>query len=165
MAASIDATVGGASANSYVTVAEATSYFEGRLNASEWSGASDDEQIRALIMAARRIDQEVYVGRSYDDDQAMQWPRTGVYDPNDRIYGTDEVPERVKRGQLELALALLQTTDLLEDTGLEGFESVQVGSLDVEPRHTSAGSLPANVLRELSPFLMAGAAGVRLQRG
>ena len=59
----ITATVGSASANSYVSAAEATTYFDERSNASAYTGETDaDVQARALITASRRI--EFYGGKS-----------------------------------------------------------------------------------------------------
>lgn len=168
MAVTIVATVGASDANSYVDVDTASDYFDGRLNAAEWTTAgntSPETQSTALAMAARRLDQELFVGRKYDDDQALEWPRTGARDPNGRLFGTDEIPPRVKRAQMELALALLRDTDLLEDTGLEAFRNLKVGPLALETKPSSAGSLPANVMREIAPYLIAGGAAVRMERG
>ena len=157
----IDATVGGASANSYVTDAEATAYFIGRLNAEAWDVALDPEA--ALLSAARRLDQESYRGTSAEAAQALAWPRSGVTDEDGRTVASDAIPDRVKRAQMELALAMLGD-DLLADTGLEGFESVKVGPLDVTPRHRTAGALPANVRRELAPFLAGSTIEFRMER-
>ena len=47
----IDATVGGASANSYATLAFADGYFADTLEAREWFSASPEDRARALISA------------------------------------------------------------------------------------------------------------------
>lgn len=181
MAASIDATVGGASANSYVAVADATSYFDGRLNVSEWDEASSDEQIRALIQAAYRLEQEQFKGVRVNETQALQWPRYGVEKPDiaysvldgpifteSTWYGTDEIPERIKRAQMELALYLLKqgTDDPMQPTGLEGYRTTKVGSIEVEKDPGfRAGDLPEHVRRFLRPLLERSRGTFAIRRG
>lgn len=46
--------------NSWVTVAEAGTYFEARLNSTAWTGASATEKIQALIMAYRQLNAAEY---------------------------------------------------------------------------------------------------------
>lgn len=164
----IDATVGGADANSYVTLSEATDYFDERLNTADWDGAEQDDQERALIMATRRLDQESYEGVRDDvdhEDQALEWPRSGATHPDGHAYDHDVIPPLIKRATYELALAMLGD-DLLDDTGLEGFEEVSVGPLSVVPRHSQrAGELPEHVRREIDPVTIGSRNNVRLQRG
>jgi len=165
MAVTIDATVGGASANSYVTLATANTYFEGRLNVTDWTGATDDNKNRALVSAARRLDQESYEGIRASSTQALQWPRDGLYDEDGNSIDEDTIPQRVQDAQCELALYMLGE-DLLEDTGLEGFDAVKVGPIDVEVNHGKrAGDLPENVRRELSWWLTTSRSTVRVVRG
>ena len=61
MAISLDATVGGASANTYITLSDANSIVEGLIvdddvQAWEADSTSDDYRNRALYTAAQRID-------------------------------------------------------------------------------------------------------------
>ena len=153
MAIAVDATAKGASANSYVTQAEATTFLDGRLNVSDWDGASSDEKNRALVSAANRLDQEAFDGYETTAAQRLKWPRTGLADERGDSVDEDTVPERVKDAQCVLALLMLGS-DLLADSGLEGFDRVKVGPLDVDPRHQhSAGELPEDVRRELALWL------------
>ena len=149
--------------NTYGTEAEANAYFLQRVNAEDWDTAIDPEA--ALVSAARRLDQESFQGVRTDSTQAMAWPRTGATDEDGYAIASDAYPAALKRAQFELALALL-SDDMLAETGLEGFESVKVGPLDVTPRHGhKAGRLPANVRREIAHLLRAGEGSVRLIRG
>ena len=75
MAATIIATLSSASANSYVTLAEANAYFETVPNSSTWTDKTDDAKNRALISATRWIDSLNYYGDRCDEDQALKWPR------------------------------------------------------------------------------------------
>lgn len=166
MAVTIEATAKSATANSFVTLAEATTHFEARLNVTDWTGAADDDiRNRALVTAALRLDQEEYKGLKSDADQALKWPRDGLYDEDGNSVDSDTVPQRIKDAQCELALFML-AEDLLADSGLEAFENVKVGPLDVTPRHMRvAGELPANVRREVRWWLTTSRSTVRLVRG
>lgn len=182
MSVAIVTTVGGSTANSYVTVAEATAYFAGRLDAGDWTDAgttSPETQSNALVMAARRLDQERFKGVRVDASQALQWPRYGVEKPDLAYsvlagplleealwYTTTEIPQRIKDAQMELALALLKSTDLLDDTGLDAFKNIKVGPIDITPRAgQEAGELPDVVMRGLMPLLDSAPNSVRLLRG
>ena len=60
MAATIDATLQGALANSYVTLAEANSYFETVPSSANWDDKNDDKKKRATISATTCVDGLTY---------------------------------------------------------------------------------------------------------
>lgn len=156
MAVTIVTTVGASTANSYLSVADATTYFNKRLGSSEWTTAgttSPETQTTALAMAALWMEQETWAGRIADSDQALAWPRIGTVDKDGYSIDATTIPQVIKDAQCECALALLKDNDLLDDTGLEGFKSLEVGSLALETRVRSAGSIPAYVRKRLSHLL------------
>lgn len=137
MPSAIVATIGSASANSYITLADATTYFGNRLNAEVWDAATSDNQTKALLMATKRLERENWIGVRATSTQALAWPRGNAQKPDgtsasggDYIPGagaltsyrggygiyfsafgetfdTDEIPQQVKDAQCELALAYL----------------------------------------------------------
>lgn len=156
MPSTLDATVGGAASNTYISQADATTYLGDRLNTSAWTNADSTEKDQALLQATRRLDVEEYDGSKNTQGQALKWPRVGAIDDDGYEFATDAIPQIVKDAQCELALWLLNqgTTDALAPTGLEGFINVKVGSLDATPRHSQkAGALPQVVLDILRPVL------------
>jgi len=169
MAATIDATVGGAASNSYSTVADADTYFETRLNASAWeTDATADDKVRALIQATFRLDQEDYQGDKVATGQALEWPRVGATDRDGHEFDGAAIPEIVKRATYELALRFLNdgTSDTLADTGMESIDTVSVGGLTVEPSPVfRAGQLPQTVTRLLQPVRLSSSSSARVLRG
>lgn len=164
----LDATVGGASANSYISVADADTYFDERLNVSNWTGASADNKARALIMATTRIDQEKFEGEKSTTGQALKFPRIDAYDDDAEEFPSDAIPQIVKDATCEMALRLLNdgTTDALADTGLEEYERIKVGSIEVTTRAGfDAGQLPDNVRRLLREVLITTKYSAELVRG
>ncbi len=161
MASNLVTTVSGSTSNSYVTLQEAASYFDDRIESQDWESAAENDRIGSLIMAARRLNEEDYHGAITDIDQLLAWPRAGLSDREDRFIDDDIIPEFVKRAQMELALKLL-------GGGLEGFEdvaSLSVGPLSITPRHAKkADDLPDAVMRELRLFLRTGRSEIKLER-
>ena len=154
MPISIDATVGGANANSYLTLADAQAIVDGLVqddDVTAGGSATTDQKNRALFTATQRLDRERYLGARATDTQALQWPRTGVRKPDTYIntytvgfpfrittdYFTDtEIPDQIKYAQTILAVYLHNNTDGLGLSGLEDYKSVTIGKLSV----TTAGS-------------------------
>lgn len=152
----IDATVGSASANSYVTLAEAEAYFADRLRVDAWTGASSADKEKALLTACRhieacriRVHRRPYgypgeppdmMGRPYDPlapsnpDQALSFPRKKDKD-ND---GNFAIPRRVKDAQCEEALALLARG--AEQERRRALQAAGVTSFSVDGLSESYGS-------------------------
>jgi hypothetical protein len=154
MPISINATVGSASANSYITLADAQAIIDGFVeddDVTAWASATTDQKNRALFTATQRLDRERFLGARATDTQALQWPRTGVRKPDTYIntyavgfpfrittdYYTDtEIPDQIKKAQVVLAVYLNNNKDGMALSGLEDYKSVSIGSLSV----TTAGA-------------------------
>jgi hypothetical protein len=185
MAVSIDATAGGASANSYITLTEANTFVEAMISStdvSKWTTGTDDTRNRALAAAAQRLDRERFLGARATDTQSMQWPRTGVRKPDTYVntfstgfpfrisedYFTDtEIPDQIKRAQIELAVYLHNNTDGISLGGLEDFKSVQVGSISVTPDKSGAigaDRVPPMFERYLTSLRISGPGNIAIRR-
>jgi hypothetical protein len=145
---SIDATVGGATSNSYVTRSEADSYFSNRLYSDAWNVALSDTKDAALITATSRIEQEQYIGYRSTSTQVLSWPRTEAVIPDSpgsfyrsyswfSYYLPTEIPQQVKDSVCEVALSMLAAGgDGSAEAGLQPFKSIKLGSivLDMNPQ-------------------------------
>jgi len=100
----IDNTVSGTAANSYVTVTEADSYFEGNpFFGSQWISKSDAEKEYWLKSSTRSLDRMyTYIGTRSDVEQALEFPR----DINNSAHPSDIVERRIKDAQLELIVLM-----------------------------------------------------------
>tara|TARA_B100001939_G_scaffold121672_1_gene105439 strand:+ start:999 stop:1559 length:561 start_codon:yes stop_codon:yes gene_type:complete len=185
MAISIDATVGGASANSYLTLADANAIVDGFVKDDDvvhWGNGNDDTRNRALFTAAQRIDRERFLGARATDTQSLQWPRTGVRKPDTYIntyavgfpfrittdYFTDtEIPQQVKYAQVVLAVYLHNNTGGLGLSGLEDYKNVKIGNLDVTPNFhgaTGADRIPPMVERYFTGLRIGGPGNIAVKR-
>lgn len=151
-ASTLVSTSGSASANSYVTLAEFTAYCERRLNVTAFDDAEPDDKVRALLMAARRLDQEQWLGSRASTTQALAWPRSGApkrdADSWGTYYSTTEIPQAIKDAQCELALSLLDGFDDGEEDAIDSFSADGV-SVKFR-RDRPAGGLPVAVSHLIS---------------
>lgn len=147
MAVTIIATPGAANANSFITEAEATAYFDARLPLpTPWEDA--DDPTAALAMAARllnaiaqprrRLVGEYYItsrqwtGVPATVTQVLAWPRIGMYDINGNLIAPTVIPQALKDAQAELAGQLVITdTSLDNEASVSGISSVKAGSVAV----------------------------------
>ena len=185
MAITIDATVGGAAANSYITLSEANSTIEGLIiddDVQAWISATDDNKNRALFTAAVRIDRERFLGARVTNTQALQWPRQGVRKPDTYIntysigfpfristdyFAETEIPEQVKKAQSILAVYLNNNRDGLGLSGLEDFKKVKLGSLDLEPNFygsVGADRVPPLFERYFTGLRISGPGNIAIKR-
>ena len=176
MAATINATVKGENANSYVTLAEANDYFDTSPDSSTWTNKTDDQKKRSLISATRWIDTFVFYGDRCDDGQALKFPRNN-YQVDGVELACTKIPNNIKYAQYELARALANDTDAITGTtGKEGnISEAKLGDLEVKFNTTTQNTGSVNNIMDVYPWLqsylgayMLGGAGsyqVRVVRG
>ena len=146
--------------NSYVTRAEANTYFTDRLNSDTWTNATDTEKDSALIQATQIIDQKDFLGYKSVSTQTLKFPRIGlIYDGVDVDGST--VPKRVKDAVCELAIWCL-SEDYTEPDDLANYKTIKIAVIQVETRGNGVKGLPPMVSKLLSPFMFS---GTRLVRG
>jgi hypothetical protein len=140
--------------NSYVTLAEANTYFENRLNVAAWTEASDPEKTQALITATSVLNDEKWGGMAISDSQLLAFPRSGSYfDPRlgHEVILSTSVPDRVITATYELAYHFLNNEDVLDDTGTVA--TIQVGTISLNI-DSEANMIPASVKRLIRPLLV-----------
>jgi len=154
VAATINATIKSETANSYVTLAEANSYFETSPSSTQWDNKTDDKKNRALIAATRWIDTLVFYGDRCDESQALKFPRTN-YQVDGVELACSTIPNNIKYAQYELARALANDTDAITGTtGKDGnFSEVKLGDLQVKYNTDSQGTGSINNILDVYPWL------------
>ena len=185
MAITIDATAGGASANSYLTLADAQAIVDGLIEDDDvvaWGTATTDQKNRALYTATQRLDRERFLGARATDTQALQWPRTGVRKPDTYVntyatgfpfrisddYFTDtEIPDQIKRAMVVLAVYLNNNKDGIGLSGLEDYKAISVGPISVTPDKTGAvgaDRVPPLLERYLTGLRISGPGNIAIKR-
>ena len=185
MTISIVETVGSATANSYVTLAQAQAFIDGLIENDDivaWGTSTSDQKNRALFSATQRIDRERFLGARTNDEQALEWPRSGVKKPytytstynalypsnlQPAFYADNEIPKRVKHAQIHLAVYLNNNKDGLDLSGFEDFNEVSIGNLNVKPRFygaVGANRIPPIIEQYLTGIRISGPATIAVKR-
>ena len=107
--------------NSYISLADAETYFEGRLNSDSWDDASEDNKNRALVSATRNIDRQFLEGEKYSSDQILEFPRT--------IDETTTIPTSVEEATCEEAISQLEEGYQIKKDIRDGLKSKKVGDM------------------------------------
>ena len=154
MAATIDATIKGANANSYVTLSESNDYFDTSPDSSTWTNKTDDQKKRSLISAARWIDTLVFYGDRCDDGQALKFPRNN-YQVDGVELACSKIPQNIKYAQFELARALANDPDAMTgNVGTNGnIAEAKLGDLQVKYNTNTQGTGSINNVLDVYPWL------------
>lgn len=145
----IDATVGGASADSYSSVSGGDDYHDDHLYSTTWTAASTADKEKALKMATRILDERVdWIGYKNTDAQSLRWPRAAALTPDGYAVLTTEIPAAVGNATSEFARHLIGT-DLTVNADGKGIDSLSVGSISVNfDKEDTADVLPT-IVREM----------------
>jgi len=160
MAIVVEDGTGKSTAESYISVADASTYHTARGNTA-WAALTTDALREAALRKATDYMRQAYRSRwqgyRVNEDQALDWPR---YDVEVEGYAVDSdiVPTEIKNACAELALKA-SSADLNPDL-TQGVLSEQVGSISVtydknSPQRTRYAAIDAM----LAPYLKAGGGG------
>ena len=125
-----------ASANTYVSLADADTYHT-NLGNTDWPDTTgDEEKKQALILATQAIDLLYgvrYMSTIYPDSkQVLLWPRLWFMDANARIVKENTIPAAIKNAVCEVALMHLQDLDIFPQqstTSLVKLSHIKIGDI------------------------------------
>jgi len=177
MAITLTTTIGGASSDSYNSVAEFDAFLALKRNSATVLALSSDDKALGLLETMDLLEINNWRGARATTTQALSHPRSGLEKrdsasgsyldgyagPND--YLMTEIAGPVKRAQCELAFAILDerfNTNEADDARVEEFQAdnVRVKFGQGSQSKAQAGQLPVVVARLLSGLLQ----GNRFQR-
>jgi hypothetical protein len=132
MAITLVATAGASNANTYITLADAETYFESRLHKADWDSASDGDKNIALAWATRLLDSQVeWAGAKYTESQSLRWPRSSVYTSDGEDVDYDSIPTFIANATAEYAYWLIKK-DRTADDSTRGFKKLKADVLEME---------------------------------
>lgn len=162
----IDATIGGASADSYVTLTEYQIY----ATAMGWTlGADSPADEVNLRRAAVHLDTGYFfTGYRVASTQARDWPRVTGLTVDGWPVASDTIPQAVKDAQCEAAYAIQGGVDPMATVENEiASEKKGVGPLSKEVTYRGSKGRPRLTAVELllRPYLASGPGQARMVRG
>lgn len=168
----IDATVGGASSNSYETYAEANAYFDERIPiVPPWVTSGNEAY---LITATRLLDNFAqpyktffppqgsspayyrvrprWTGQPATATQRLAWPRIGMFDANGNEIPSNVIPQALKDAESEFAGQLLAGDRSLDNSVIvQGLTSVRAGSVSLSFKDTIIPQVIPDAVMNLMP--------------
>jgi hypothetical protein len=138
----IDATIGGASSNSFVDLAYADAYFLSTLSAVRWAALTVKNE--ALVSGTLYLDTLGYKGTVATDTQALQFPRLG----------SAVIPERIKIATCGLALYMAENQDAFGVADMT--TEIKVAVIQIKQEVAAIGSissLPLGIKNLIREFL------------
>lgn len=152
----LDATVSGASANSYQVRADAAALLDNLTGFEGFAAATADQQDRALISAAQHLDRLIdwdlsRIGlQPASTSQRMLFPRIGTYDQHGTVLASTSIPPWLLELHAVQAGYEVITTRVAEPA--RGIRRVKAGSLEVEqdPVATSVQRVIADLVWKLA---------------
>lgn len=137
MAITVDATPSGASANSYVTVAEADAYVDVHVlsptSRDSWSALEVDDKARLVIQATRQLDWYFeWEGIKTIFNQPLDWPRSNVYRDYLDYVDPETIPSEIQEATIELALWLQVNGDNVPVADNNQYSKIDVGPISID---------------------------------
>jgi hypothetical protein len=130
-----DGTVATASANSYVTVAEVTTFCSNH-GLSSWDDVENTERITAILRAMAYIETFDFKGHKTSVDNPLEWPRACVYSDNPS-YLSDwniyiaEIPKKLKNAVCRAAYEESVSPGTLQPNASSNIQSTQVDVISI----------------------------------
>lgn len=123
-------TPGAVNADSYVSLAEAETFFSSSVNTVAWL-VTDELKEAALIEATRLLDSQFnWFGTIASDSQALRWPRNLVVDADGRAILATAIPKAIKDATCNLAYFLLDSGGLTQTQS--DVLGIKVGPIDIK---------------------------------
>ena len=139
--------------NSYVTIAQADTYFTDRISGGDWEELATEEKSEALVTATNILEALQWKGNSVSSSQLLSFPRSGLWHSNSSTYlDSSVIPLFIMHAQFELAFYLWQNTAAV--TGEQVRETTTVGAITVQT--VPLPKLPTTVRRLIRPYLAVG---------
>jgi len=155
----IIATVGSATANSYVTLAEAQAILASRTDAVDFLAEPADTQRAHLIQATDWLQRRNWKGVRVTDTQRLALPRRYLRKPDDPLgtyFAIDAIPEPAKWAEVELALGFYEQDelDVSEGDGITAFSAGRI-SVTYAPGATVKSRFLTRAMQLLRGLLLA----------
>ena len=167
MTITIIATPGASNANSYVTLANAETFFESRLHKTDWTDATDANKNIALAWATRLLDDYIaWDGMIASSTQALMWPRTLIHNTEGYPVSSGSIPSFLSEATSEFGMFLL-ADDVSIEKGEKGFKRLTLPGLDIyTDKRDRKGVIPQSVFAMVRDYgELAGQQPRLLQRG
>ena len=138
MAVTLDATLSGATSNSYVDMTTALAIAQNIPGGGEWSVLDEEARNLSLIVATRWLETLTYGGDRCKATQRLKWPRSGI-SCDGIVSDCAGIPYRILEAEVTLAIKYTTDPGLFPGSGSGGGAAAgtfvkrqKLGSLEIE---------------------------------
>ena len=151
----IDSAIGGASANSYLSLVAMSTLAATMPHMREWLTDAEIDRSQLLVHATRLLDRSfIPAGEIASDTQSLKWPRKYVINPETgRLLSHEVIPHFVEMATAEWAWALRENPDPYETTGY-GLKRLETPSYRIEFNGQPQPVIPRAVNQLMAPYSM-----------
>ena len=150
-----------ATADSYLSLTAAGTYFTAHGSPAAWTGATDAVKEDALRKATAWLDgQYRWVGSVVQTTQALGWPRYNAIDEEGRLRASDVVPQQIKDACCEVALAHINSSLTAALARGGQVQSETVGAISVTYQNGAPAESTFPYVRRLLRGLIRGGVGM-----
>lgn len=125
MVPTLDCTLGGPTANSYVCLPEAEAIAGNIIGGDEWIALSEEEKVYSLIAATAMLETLQYRGEICSTTQRLKHPRQGE-DCEGRPLTCDEIAFKLKEAEVMLAMQMAKNPGSIINGG--GVDTAPAGT-------------------------------------
>ena len=119
MAVTLDATLSGATSNSYIDMASAVAIAENIPGGGEWAALGEEERNLSLIVATRWLETLTYGGTRCKDTQRLKWPSSGV-SCDGIVSDCAGIPYRIQESEVAIAIKYTTNPEMFPGEGSGG---------------------------------------------
>ena len=124
--ATLDATLAGATSNSYVDLAEASAIAQNLPFAADWAATPNEDLEAALIVATRWLETLNYGGERCTSTQRLKWPRKDA-ECDGQVSDCSSIPYAIKEAEVILAWQYIQEPKSFPGFGGSAGDSAPLG--------------------------------------
>ena len=137
MAVTLDATLSGATSNSYIDMTSAVAIAANIPGGGDWVALGEEERNLSLIVATRWLETLTYAGSRCAAMQRLKWPRSGA-SCDGVVSECTTIPYRIQEAEVTLAIKYTTDPGLFPGEGSGGaaqgtyVKRQKLGSLEIE---------------------------------
>ena len=115
---------------SYIDIAEALAILADTVGSESWILLTDQEKQASLVQSTFLLDSSFnWAGTISTNEQELRWPRSNVYDRDDRLVPSDIIPNQIKQATALMALHLSQAGGISSVSN--NVKSIKVGPISI----------------------------------
>ena len=115
---------------SYIDITEALAILADTVGSESWILLTDQEKQASLVQSTFLLDSSFnWTGTISTHEQELRWPRSNVYDRDDRLVPSDIIPNQIKQATALMALHLTKAGGI--STVTTNLKSLKVGPISL----------------------------------